>query len=274
MSLPAAELIANSWTSAAPGYDELFVPRFSPWTSDALEQLFFTAPSLPEGSIIVPTCGPGQELPLVSELLGNGRPIIGIDIAPGMIEIAKRRAAECGAHVSVSVGDCMTLPVGPHAAILSVFGLQQLPDPPAALGNWVGTLAPGGVAVIIFWPMGAGVEAEGPWAHWSTVLKGKLGDGARRGNPGWEDALPAAAEAAGGEVIENRAIAHRIDWPSPAAMWEGMTRSGPWHAQRLSRGDEFVESCREDWESKFEAGKPIVHTPSARLLVVRRRAAA
>ena len=175
MSLPAAELIANSWTSAAPGYDDLFVPRFSPWTSDALEQLFFTAPSLPEGSIIVPTCGPGQELPLVSELLGNGRPIIGIDIAPGMIEIAKRRAAECGAHVSASVGDCMTLPVGPHAAILSVFGLQQLPDPPAALGNWVGTLAPGGVAVIIFWPMGAGVEAEGPWAHCGRVRAGAKG---------------------------------------------------------------------------------------------------
>ena len=97
MSLPATDLIARSWTSAAPGYDKLFVPRFKPWTSDALEQLFFTAPSLPmQGSVIIPTCGPGQELPMVSELLGTSRPIVGIDVAPGMIEIATQRAAECG----------------------------------------------------------------------------------------------------------------------------------------------------------------------------------
>ena len=74
-------------------------------------------------------------------------------------------------------------------------------------------------------------------------------------------------------MIENRAIAHQIEWPSPAEMWEGMTHSGPWHAQRLSRGDDFVDGCKEEWEGKFEAGQPIVHTPSARLLVVRKRAA-
>lgn len=210
---------------------------------------------------------------MVSALLGTSRPIVGIDVSPGMIEIASQRAAECGSHVSALVGDCSILPAGPHSAILSVFGLQQLPDPPAALGAWVSALAPGGVAIVVFWPMGAGVEADGPWAHWSTVLKSKLGDAARRGAPGWEEALPAAAEAAGGEVIENRSIAHPIEWSSPAAMFEGMTRSGPWHVQRLSRGDEFVESCREEWESRFEADKPIVHTPSARLLVVRRKAA-
>ena len=85
MSLPVTEMIARSWTSAAPGYDELFVPRFAPWTSDAIEQLSVAAPTLPEGSVIIPTCGPGQELPLVSTLLGSNRPIVGIDVAPGMV---------------------------------------------------------------------------------------------------------------------------------------------------------------------------------------------
>lgn len=271
MSLPASDLLARSWTSAAPGYDELLVPRFAPWTEDALAQLFEHALALPEGSVIVPTCGPGQELPLLAKLLGTDRAVVGIDLAPGMIEIAKRRAAECGPHVSAEVGDCAVLPTGPHAAILSVFGLQQIPDPASVFGAWVGTLAPGGVAVVIFWPMGAGVEEDGPWAHWGSILKSKLGDDARRGIAGWEDALPAAAEAVGGEVLENRRIAHQIEWPSPAAMWDGMTRSGPWHAQRLSRGDEFVDGLRESWEHRFEAGKPLVHTPSARLIVVRRK---
>ena len=89
---------------------------------------------------------------------------------------------------------------------------------------------------------------------------------------GWEETLAGAAEAAGGEVIENRAVAHSMEWPSREAMWEGMTRSGPWHAQRLSRGDEFVEGCKAEWQAKFEDGQPIVHTPSARLLVVRKKA--
>ena len=50
-----------------------------------------------------------------------------------------------------------------------------------------------------------------------------------------------------------------------------MTRSGPWHAQRLRRGDEFVDGLRSEFEAKYEAGQPIVHTPSARLIVVRRK---
>ena len=81
-----------------------------------------------------------------------------------MVEIARRRASACGAHVSAVVGDAMHPPAGPHCAVLSVFGLQQLPDPASALGAWVGALAPGGVAVVIYWPVGAGVETHGPWA--------------------------------------------------------------------------------------------------------------
>ena len=171
----------------------------------------------------------------------------------------------------------MTLPccrAGAHCAVLSVFGLQQLPDPAAALAAWVSALAPGGVAVVIYWPMGSGVEAEGPWARWSSILKSHLGDAAKRGPDGWQDALPAAAEAAGGEVLENRAIQHEITWPSPTEMWEGMTRAGPWHAQRLRRGEDFVDGLREEWCGGFAAGEPITHTPSARLIVVRRTRAA
>ena len=63
------------------------------------------------------------------------------------------------------VGDCMVPPEGSHAALLTVFGLQQLPDPASAVAAWVESLAIGGVAVICFWPMGSGVETEGPWVR-------------------------------------------------------------------------------------------------------------
>lgn len=110
MSLPAAEILANSWTFAAPGYDELFVPRFAPWTDDALAILSSHVVDLPAGAAHVPCCGPGQELPRVAQLLGTERPVIGVDLAPGMIEFAQKRAAECGPHVSAVVGDAMMAP--------------------------------------------------------------------------------------------------------------------------------------------------------------------
>jgi len=313
MALPASEILANSWTSAAPGYDELFVPRFAPWTDDALAQLGAHADSLPEGAILVPCCGPGQELAPIAALLPD-RTILGTDLAPGMVAIAQARCdalnaaaaaaaagdegAGAGAAAAAApkrrlfaaVGDAMDLtdltaagpgaaadsaaaPTPPYAAILSVFGLQQLPDQAAAIAAWVRALAPGGVAVVVYWPMGAGVEDSGPWKHWGRLLKAALGDGAaRRGTAGWEDALAGAAEAAGAEVlVNNERLPHRIEWPSPDAMWEGMTRSGPWHAQRERRGDEFVDGLREAFVAPYSPGEPVAHRPAGRLLVLRRK---
>jgi SAM-dependent methyltransferase len=289
MALPASEILANSWTSAAPGYDELFVPRFAPWTDAALAQLGAHADSLPEGAILVPCCGPGQELPPIAALLPD-RTILGTDLAPGMVAIAQARcdalnaAAAAPQRLFAEVGDAMDLTAGPgggadsaapppYAAILSVFGLQQLPDQAAAIAAWVRALAPGGVAVVVYWPMGAGVEESGPWKHWGRLLKAALGDSAaRRGTAGWEDALAGAAEAAGAEVlVNNERLPHRIEWPSPDAMWEGMTRSGPWHAQRERRGDEFVDGLREAFVAPYSPDEPVAHRPAGRLLVLRRK---
>lgn len=267
MALPASELLASSWTSAAKGYDELFVPRFSPWTRDALAALrSHSVKALPAAGAVVPCCGPGQELPAIAEVLGTERPVLGIDLAPGMIDIAQRRAAASGDHVTAVVGDAMQPPPGPYSVVLSVFGLQQLPDPAAALSTWVGSLAPGGIAIVCFWP--GTVEDDGPWARFGSLLKSKVGS-SKRGPDGWEAALVGAAEAAGGEIVEDRFISHEISWDNPASFWEGMTRAGPWHAQRLRHSDDFVDGLREEFCAAFASDEPVVHAPNARMLVVR-----
>ena len=112
MSLPASSILASSWTTAAPGYNEIFVPRFQPWTDDALKHLQTHARTLPPGIVLVPCCGPGQELPPIARLLGGAHAVLGTDLAPGMVEIA---AARCAAAVqedgtlklSAAVGDAM-----------------------------------------------------------------------------------------------------------------------------------------------------------------------
>jgi hypothetical protein len=52
-----------------------------------------------------------------------------------------------------------------------------------------------------------------------------------------------------------------------------MTRAGPWHAQRLRRGDAFVDGLREELLARLDVapGSPVTHSPNARMLVLRRK---
>ena len=67
-----AALLADSWSAAAHGYDDIFVRQFAPWTHsslDALASRLARAERLVDGDVWVPCCGPGQELPLLHALL-------------------------------------------------------------------------------------------------------------------------------------------------------------------------------------------------------------
>ncbi len=284
--MSALGLLAESWTQAAAGYDAEVVPRFDPWTQDVIAQLRLHAAALPPGACVVPTCGPGQELPLVAAALGPERKVIGSDISPGMVELAKIRAAAAGPQCSAVVADAM-LPLLPPksdhsdddsggasnklAAVLTVFGLQQLPDPVAAVASWCAQLEPGGVAVVCFWPP-AGVEAEGPWATYANLVAARVGSSERKqATVTWDAQLPAAAEAAGAEVVLDAEPEHAMEWPDGDAIFEGMSRGGPWHATRLRRGDEFMEDIKREFLAVHPAGQIVRHTPHARLLVLRKK---
>ncbi|WP_290864321.1 class I SAM-dependent methyltransferase [Hamadaea sp.] len=198
--------LARAWDQAAAGYDDYFVPRFAPWVELAVQEL---GRDLPDGPILVPCCGTFPELPLLATAF-PGRPIVGIDLSPGMVARASARASSFPLAEAV-VGDAVE--VGPEwtgrcAAVVSVFGLQQLPDPPAALASWVGLLRPGGRLSVVYWP--DVVEQEGPFAL-SHRIRGRAAadpDAARR-----------AAEAiayAGAEVTADRAVSFPMEHPDAA----------------------------------------------------------
>lgn len=242
---------AASWDAVAGGYEELLVPRFAPWTETALaafEQAGVASPAadgpastegaaagLPHGlPIVVPCCGPGQELPPLSAAAG-GRPVVGLDISPGMVVRAARRAAECraqpGQEALAVVGDAAALPVeeASCAGLLSVFGLQQLPDPVGCLAGWCKALAPGGVLVVIFWPPNT-EAAGGPWsqyaaataavAHADEVPRAAL---AAPAASDWPSRLAAAAQTAGCSVLQDQEVAHEICYPGGAEEASVMT---------------------------------------------------
>jgi SAM-dependent methyltransferase len=72
--------------------------------------------------------------------------VTGIDISSGMVEQARRLAAERGLdNVEVAVGDARDPHVdGTVDAVASSLVLIFLPDPAAALRSWLSLLAPGG----------------------------------------------------------------------------------------------------------------------------------
>ncbi|MEW5301246.1 MAG: hypothetical protein WDW36_004117 [Sanguina aurantia] len=261
--------------------------------------------------------GSGHELLLLDEQLKGAHPITGIDLSPGMIQLANQlirahspvasprsaahaRAGDAGrthlqtcphadtaspsqhgtSHASPGpasqqqqqprlravVGDATVIPEAcfPAAAVLSVFGLQQMTaEANTAVCAWVSALSPGGVASIIFWPPNR--EQNSPWARFTQA-------------PPWDASLVSSALAvAGVRLCEDRLIRHPFEWPSLSHFWEVMTRGGPWCARRIAFGDAHMDELYVRFAALYaeqdgvaDDGAPLLLAPEARLLVFTR----
>ena len=100
-------------------------------------------------------CGTGNASLLAAE---RGAVVVGVDPAPRLLEVARKRAAEAGHSIEFSVGEAAVLPV-PAASfdvVVSVFAAVFAPDADAALAGMTAALAPGGRIVLSAWiPAGA-----------------------------------------------------------------------------------------------------------------------
>ncbi len=96
-------------------------------------------------------------------LLGErGYDVLGVDLAPRMVEQAMRKARQHGVGAQFRVGDASSPEVeGLFDALLVRHVLWALPDPSAVLDRWLRLLAPDGVLVLIegFWHTGVGLRA-------------------------------------------------------------------------------------------------------------------
>ncbi|MER7249347.1 class I SAM-dependent methyltransferase [Kribbella sp. NPDC000426] len=248
--------LARSWDEAAEGYEQYFVPRFAPWVEVAVDAVH----TIPFGTVLVPCCGTFPELELLAPRFPDRR-IVGIDLSAEMVRLATLRAAGVGGDSVVEVvqGDAAAVDPGwAAAAVVSVFGLQQLPDPAAAIRSWYDALRPGGRLCVVYWPEFA--EETGPFALLDEVMDG-------RRDRSWEDALVPALD---GAVIErDELVSYRMVHPSAAAYFDAADRSGPLRATALARGDEYIAELRAKYLAKAPAGE-WVHHPQARLISARK----
>jgi trans-aconitate methyltransferase len=257
--------LARGWDEAADGYEAYFVPRFAPWVAAAVEAV--AARAVPEGPVLVPCCGTFPELDALVQRLPD-REMVGIDLSAGMVRRARRRAAR-RPKVRVVQGDASTLDSGWSAgcgAVVSVFGLQQLPDPEQAIGSWAAALRPGGRLAVAYWPDAS--EPDGPFA----LMKQVLSPHRPAGDSSWEARLVPALAAQNATVERDERPSYPMSHPDAATFFDAYTRSGPLRPLAIARGAPFVDRLRQEFLGHAPQGE-WTHHPRARLIVAHRRSA-
>src|SRR2546423_3163306 len=157
---PTQEVL-RTWDGVAPAWERHRQRLFesfravSDWLIDAI------APSSGQ-TILELSAGPGETGFLAAERVGPSGRVISTDLAPGMVEAARRGAEARGlGNVEFRVMDAqrMGLPDEAVDAVLSRFGLMLMPDPARALSEGNRVLKPGGRLAFAVW----GPPDRNPW---------------------------------------------------------------------------------------------------------------
>ncbi|WP_311171440.1 class I SAM-dependent methyltransferase [Halobellus ordinarius] len=98
------------------------------------------------GDVVVEMgCGTGANFPKLRERVGRGGVVVGVDVAPGPLAIARERITRAGWHnVHVVRGDAARPPIADADAVLATFLSGMLTDPAAAVDTWADLVGPGG----------------------------------------------------------------------------------------------------------------------------------
>jgi SAM-dependent methyltransferase len=137
-------LHAKAWAEAY----ELIDLQLSPLGLRAIEAL-----NLRSGDIVLDVgCGAGQTLLQLVERVGTEGQVIGVDVAPLLLEIAKQRT-EPFSQVRLIQADAQSLdlPAESADAVFSRFGVMAFNDPIAAFANFRRILRPSGALAFSCW---------------------------------------------------------------------------------------------------------------------------
>jgi ubiquinone/menaquinone biosynthesis C-methylase UbiE len=106
-------------------------------------------------------CGTGF---LSVELALRGHRVTGVDFAPEMIALARRKAAERALSIRFEEADAEQLPFAPATfdLVISRHLLWTLPHPEAAIDEWIRVLRPGGRLAIVDGQFDVGAPGGSP----------------------------------------------------------------------------------------------------------------
>ncbi len=134
---------AEAFDAIGDRYDEAFPHKEGQLASGA-----WLAASLPAGSRVLDVgCGTG--LPTARQLVDAGHEVVGVDLSPGMLDLARANVPGAAFHL----GDLAALrdgSLGTFDGVAAFFSLLMLPRPeiPYALRMLHGLLRPGGLMAL------------------------------------------------------------------------------------------------------------------------------
>lgn len=173
-------------SAAVTAYGDAAAPRFdeepdhglrAPETRDAWAGLLDSW--LPSGPVDVLDvgCGTGSLSRLPAEA---GHRVTGVDLSPRMIEHARSKLTGAGQTGRFLVGDAAAPPTGDQRfdVLLSRHLVWTLPDPRAALADWIGRLRPGGTLILVEGRWGEAAQDGTSYAAGAETLPWAGGVGA------------------------------------------------------------------------------------------------
>ena len=103
-------------------------------------------------------CGTGRALPALRDAVGPGGTVLGIDLTPEMLEVARERAASSRAALVLADAERLPLADATLDGLLAAGLVGHLGDPVAGLAELARVTRPGGV-LAVFHPVGRAVLA-------------------------------------------------------------------------------------------------------------------
>ena len=111
--------------------------------------------SIPGGSRVLDVCcGTGASALPAAEAVGPTGDIIGVDLANGLLELAREKATKrCLRNIKFEVGDMLSLRFPPESfdAAVCVFGIFFVPDMARAVSELWSRIRPGGKLAVTTW---------------------------------------------------------------------------------------------------------------------------
>ncbi len=142
-------------------FEELKAKQSVMWANGPYQKVTETLTDMHELAVRTLDAGPGvQWLDLatgtgaVAELAAAaGAEVVGIDLSPGLIETATKRAADLGLRIDYRVGDCehLDLPDAAFDAVSSTCGIMFAPDHAATARELARVVRPGGRIALLNW---------------------------------------------------------------------------------------------------------------------------
>jgi ubiquinone/menaquinone biosynthesis C-methylase UbiE len=230
--------------SAAENYERYFVPVIA---APVAHDLLSAAALQPGERVLDVACGTGVIARLAAERVGSSGKVVGIDVSPDMIEVARSTTAPSGLAIDWRQGDAASLPFpdGSFDVVLSQMGLMLFADKTTALAEMRRVLVAGGRLALstpgaINRPME--VLAEGLARHVNPDLAGFVHAIFSMSDPTSHEEL---LRKAGFRSVEANVASTTLHFPPPKEFL--------WQYINLTPLGSFVGQAPEDAQAALEA---------------------